>query len=162
VTARDPAEELYARADALDDTGAHADAFALFRQLAEQGHVEAMSRVALMYEIASGTPYDREQSIAWDMRAIAAGSELSRFNLAITYRRQGNIREAKRWFEDALVHGDGEAALELAKLYTVSDLERQTVARYLDLALNSDSLTPQSREEAEELRREYDQVPSHS
>ena len=146
--------EAYARADELENSGAYEEAFKLFKRLAEAGEADAMNRLAVMYEAARGVPFDLEQSIAWDMRAIEAGSHLSRLNLGITHRRHGNIREARRWFEDALAHGDGEAALELAKLYSVSELERGRVLNYLETALRSGSLCPDSVAEAEALKLE--------
>ncbi|MFC5473458.1 tetratricopeptide repeat protein [Paraherbaspirillum soli] len=143
--------DIFLQADAAYDTGDLASAFNLFLQAAEKGNCDAMCRIALMYESGEGIACDIDKSIYWDLKAIDAGSTTSLLNLGITYRRLGNIRKAKYWFEKSLETGDGEAALELARLYSVSDKEIDTVKRYLNIAISSNSLSEASLEEAREL-----------
>lgn len=145
----------FSRAEAAYDAGDFAEAFRLFLEAAESGNSDAMCRVALMYESGIGTEYDAEKSIDWDLKAIDAGSTTSLINLGITYRRLGDIRKAKYWFEKSLEAGDGEAALELAKLYSVSDKETATVKQYLEVAIASNRLSEASLEEAKSLSQEW-------
>ena len=76
--------------------------------------------------------------------------------ICITYRNLGDVRTARYWFEKAVAFGDGDAALELAKLYMVSDKEIEDVKRYLKIAAESDDISPASREEAERLLSEFE------
>jgi TPR repeat protein len=85
------------------------------------------------------------------MKAIEAGELTSLLNLAITYRMRGDMVSAKHWFEKALDSGDPEAALQLAKLYMVSEKEHETVRRYLELVINDELSLEVSREEAVDL-----------
>lgn len=144
----------FSQADAAYDAGDSSEAFRLFLAAAESGNCDAMCRVAVMYESGEGVEYDVEKSIFWDLKAIDAGSTSSLINLGITYRRLGDIRKAKYWFEKSLETGDGEAALELAKLYSVSDKESATVKRYLQIAISSDRLSENSLEEAKRLSQD--------
>lgn len=148
-------EEIYLHADTAYDAGNFEEAFALFLKAAEHGDCNAMCRIALMYESGDGTLSDIEESIYWDLKAIEGGCNTSLLNLAITYRHLGEIRKSKHWLEKSLGTGDGEAALELAKLYSVSDKEIATVINYLNIAIASDNLTEASREEALELLNQF-------
>jgi TPR repeat protein len=126
----------------------------LFKKAAGLGDCHAMSRIAIMYDAGLGVVSDIEKSIEWDLKAIAAGSSTSLLNLGITYRRIGNIREAKRLFEIALGNGDGEAALELARLYSVSEKETEAVRKLLGFAISSSDLSADSMDEAQRLLSE--------
>jgi uncharacterized protein len=147
--------DAFLQADTAYDAGDFAEAFRLFLQAAELGNCDAMCRIALMYETGEGTKPDVEKSIYWDLKAIDAGSTASLINLGITYRRLGHIRKAKYWFEKSLETGDGESALELAKLYSVSDKESDTVKHYLEIAISSNRLSEASLEEAKNWSQSY-------
>jgi TPR repeat protein len=67
---------------------------------------------------------------------------------------KGDIRKSKKWFEKAIKSGDGSAALQLAKLYMVSDKEKDTVKFYLKHAINNENMCEADIEEAEKLLSE--------
>lgn len=71
-------------------------------------------------------------------------------NLGLTYRKLGNIDEARKWFEKALDQGDGEAAFELAKLHYFEDRSSPLIRKYLDLAASSGDLSESTSEEVQE------------
>ena len=141
----------FEEADRLYDEDRLEDSFAMFLKLAEAGDASACGRVALMYFEGEGVPFDFDESVKWDLRAIELGDTTSLSNLAITYRNTGNAREARKWLEKAVATGDGDAALDLAKLLHVSDFEIDNVRRLLKTAIASDYITEMSREEAEEM-----------
>lgn len=148
-------DQLFIAADAAHDAGDYATALRLFREAAALGDAHAMSRIACMYDNGEGVHRDVTMSIAWDLKAIGLGNVTSMLNLAVTYRRLGDIRTARDWFERALEAGDGSAALELAKLYSVSEKEVDAVTAYLRRALASDDLSPADRDEAQEMLAAY-------
>ncbi len=150
--------EIFNQADEAYDCGNFKEAFSLFRKSAENGNYHAMSRLACMYSDGEGTECNVDESIAWDLKAIKSGSDISQLNLAITYRTLGDIKESKKWFEKAVNAGDGEAALQLAKLYMVSDKETATVRKYLTTAIESDDLFDDSLEEAGKLLSGLNQI----
>jgi TPR repeat protein len=152
---------LFDQADGAYQGGDLEAAFRLFLKAAEDGDASAMSRLALMYGDGEGVDYDLAKSIYWDKKAIAAGNLSSLSNLAITYRTLGDIRKARHYFDEAIQSGDGDAALELAKLYMVSDKEKQKqkqkVMELLRIVLNSKSVCISSVEEAKEIIKEMQQ-----
>ncbi|HRX35692.1 MAG TPA: tetratricopeptide repeat protein [Aestuariivirga sp.] len=123
----------------------------MFLKLAEAGDASACGMVATMYFDGEGVAFDFDESVKWDLRAIELGDTTSLSNLAISYRNTGNAREARKWFEKAVATGDGEAALDLAKLLHVSDFEIDNVRRLLKMAVESDHMTPAGLEEAEAM-----------
>lgn len=85
-------------------------------------------------------------------------------NLGVSHRRRGEIRAARDCFQAAMERGDGDAALELANLYLVSDLEVPRVLKLLQVALDSANVTLESREQAQALLLELQDGsgPSHN
>lgn len=150
-------DDQFLLADAAYERGDFEEAFAMFLQLAEGGDLNGMSRVACMYGDGEGTQRSREMSLEWDSKAAALGSTTSMFNLGITYRNAGDSREARRWFERLHADGDGDASLELAKMYMVSDLEGERIRGYLLAALRSSNVCEASIEEAQELLEDLDE-----
>jgi TPR repeat protein len=144
---------LFDEASAAYDNGNYEIAFALFLKLAQSGDVDAMTRIASMYGAGEGTSLDFEKSIEWDERAVKSGSITSLSNLGITYRMRGDARQAKLWFEKAIAAGDSEAALDLAKMYLISELETTRVKQYLGLVLAGENCSEAARDEAAEILR---------
>jgi TPR repeat protein len=68
--------------------------------------------------------------------------------LAIDKRNEGNIRSAVVWFEKAIAMKDGEACIELAKIYTARKGGQSAAARLLRraLRLNRDCISEAGRE----------------
>ena len=147
---------LFNQADLAYEEGDFKTAFQLFLKAAQNNNVDAMSRIACMYGDGEGVNRSYELSIQWDMKAIEMGNTSSLINLAITYRACGDIKRAKYWFEKSLASGDGDAALELAKLYMVSDKETDKVREYLNIAINNDNIIEASVEEAKNLLAELE------
>ena len=146
-------EALYNQADEDRAAGNDERAFATFSMLAEAGHADAMLQLALMYSTGSGIRFDMATAIEWERRAAEAGSKIALLNLGISYRHIGEIVLARETFEKAAALGDDEACLELAKLFSVSTRETDTVLRYLRRVIASDGVTEASQEDAEYLLR---------
>ena len=144
-------ENKYEQALDLYERRQYQEAFIMFERLAEKGHGDACSLLAVMYGAGHGVEYDFEKSRAWDLRAIELGQTTSIFNLAVSYRSRGDAREARKWFETAAANNDGEAMLELAKLIYVSDFELTLVIQLLESAMNCSHISQDGREEAESL-----------
>lgn len=141
----------FAQADKLFDKKKYKSAFKMFLLLSEAGDTHSMSRLANMYFSGQGVEHDVEKSIVWDIKAAQLGNSVSCLNLGVTFRSIGDIRQSKKWFELALEAGHGEAAIELAKMYLISELEIDRAKTYLNIALSGKSLSEDSRNEATEL-----------
>jgi len=80
-------------------------------------------------------------------------------NVGLCHRDKGNENRARFWLQRALEKGDGDSALELAKLYAKKrkdNRNRAKTLRYLRLAVRSKSTTDASREEARRMLREIE------
>lgn len=143
--------EKFDRADLLFEAGDYALAFSEFRRLAEEGSSSAMLRVASMLSAAMGTDYDLDEAIRWEKKAAELGDPIAFLNLGISYRCKGDLKRARESFELAYELDDPEAALELAKLYRVSDIESAKVHFYANKALSMGDLSESSVEEAKAL-----------
>ena len=110
-----------------------------------------MVMLGVMYGSGRGVEIDFKKSIEWDEKAAAAGSASALLNLGITYRTIGDSVKAKYWFEKSLDAGDVEAALHLAKLYMISELEVEKTNKYLHIIINSTDALEVTRDEAVEL-----------
>jgi TPR repeat protein len=136
-------------ADRLYDEARYEEAFKMFRTLAEKGDVSSMTRLALMYYSGVGTSKNIEECVKWDLRAAEHEDTVAYLNLGITYKDLGDMQTSIDWFNKALNQGDGEAALELAKIYLANDVDK--AKSYLNIALQTGNLTEDSQEEITSL-----------
>lgn len=143
--------EQYLEADCFYENGDYFKAFSIFLGLAERGDTSAMLRVANMYSCSKGVEFNIEKALEWEKRAANAGDDLAFLNLAITYRNNGEYKKAKHWLEKAISANNGDAALELAKMYMISDRERANIRKYLSIAIESDFSTEETKECASKL-----------
>ncbi len=133
------------------DAGEYDRAFVAFMEAAQNGDVHAMNQVASMYTAGEGVQCDYERALEWELKSWDGGNVSAAINIAITYRIRGDIAESKKWLEKALENGDGEAALQLAKLYLVSEKERDRIEELLNYAIANDRTCEDSIEEANGL-----------
>jgi TPR repeat protein len=110
-----------------------------------------MSRLAEMYNSGEHVDQDYKKALDWHKRASKGGEPCFLRSVANTYRLMGNMANYKIWLERAYAGGDGEAALQLAELYMVSDKEFETIKKYLEAAINSESICEEDVDEAKSL-----------
>ncbi len=144
-------DSLFDKACDEYDKGNYQEAFKIFLEASENGDRYSMERLAVMYGEGEGTESDVDKSINWDMKAIELGSVVSMGNLASTYKNIGNLVDAKKWLMKAIDAGDGDAALELAKIYASEESDTSVVKKYLDIVVNSDNVCESSVDEAKSL-----------
>lgn len=147
--------DIYILADKAFEEGNYSEAFKLFTQCAKNGDTASMGRIATMYTCGEGVECDYDKAIEWELKAIDNGNTSMLLNIGITYRIKGDIRKAKYWFEKSLESGDAEAALQLAKLYMVSDNEEEKIKNYLEIVINDGNSIEISRDEAKEILKEF-------
>lgn len=147
--------KLFLEGDALYEQGELKKAFEIFQRAAADGDTSSMIRLASMYTCGEGVQCDYDKAVEWELTAVQNGDVSALFNLGVTYRIKGDIRQSKSWFEKALQAGDPSAAMELAELYLVSDKEVDTVVFYLKKALEcKEKLCEADIEEANTLLAE--------
>jgi TPR repeat protein len=138
---------LFDRANDEWEAGNVRKAFELFSQAATAGDPFAQTSLGYFYDEGIGVKKNAEKAIWWYRKAARKGSVAAINNLAITYRDSGNLRRARSWFKKAFSKGDGDAALELAKLSLAGRRQdAKSAKKYLEAAVGSkyilsDSLT---------------------
>ena len=152
-------EKQFCRAHRFKDAGKYRKAFKIFRKLAKR-NTYAMVSLANLYSGGFGIEYSFEKIVKWEKKAAEQGDDCGMINLGTTYRRAGDVRTAKAWYEKALQAGDGSAALEIAKMYLISDLETKRVKNYLHRALEVGQLCEADEEEIQALLEELGEKPA--
>lgn len=150
----DDNDTYFVEADRLYEDGQFSAAYDLFLKAAQNGCTSSMGRVACMLSSGEGVEYNLDKAEAWELKAINAGDDTLMFNIAITCRNRGKIRDSVMWFKKALSSGDYSAAIELGKFYMISDKTTDEAESYLRQALESNDLSESEIEEALNLLNE--------
>ncbi|MFH0133336.1 tetratricopeptide repeat protein [Variovorax sp. EL159] len=146
------------------DAGAHKKALSLFLKAAAAGEIHALNSVGYFLDHGIGVKKNAAAARDWYRKAAKAGDAAGCANLAICYRDEGNFRWARFWFERAYAQGDGDAALELGRLFLWEGANRNDhkVVHYLGKAAASPSITPNGRKEAQALLKSLGRKQSPS
>jgi tetratricopeptide (TPR) repeat protein len=152
-------DQLFIRADELEDRGELKAAFRLFLAGAKAGDVSCQLNLGNYYDDAKGIRRSREAALYWYRRAYRRGNAAAASNLGIMWRNEGKRGRALAWFKRAVKMGDDEANLEIAKHY----LEKENLPRralpHLRRVVKSNSVTEAGAEEAEALLRKLAKRP---
>ena len=146
------AEAMWLEADALWDAGDEAGAFALFSRAAALGNISAYCSVGLFYGGGIGVAKNVRLEMRWYQRAWAHNRDATASNnIAVVHAQAGNRRLAEFWWRKELARGDGEAALELARLLLQSrrprDIARAKLLLHFALARGTRQRMSQAGEE---------------
>jgi hypothetical protein len=130
-------------------------ALQLFQQAARLGDVSSQNSIGFFYDHGIGTRQNRAKALYWYRRAARSGSISAVANVGISYRQLGNVTLAVRWLKKAIALGDGDAGVELAKIYMrstrASALQVRKAREALEFSGTSSSITPHGRREAKRL-----------
>ncbi len=101
--------------------GEYANAYWLWRPLAEQGNADAQFYLGLMNESGQGVPRNDAEAIKWYLKAADQDLAVAQFNLATMYAKgrgvPQNEREAAKWYRLAADQGLGAAQFNLGIMY---------------------------------------------
>jgi len=111
-------DRLYIEADLLDGRGRYAEALPLLLKGAKAGDTSCQILLGNYFSDGrKGIPIDQKRAIYWYKQAYKQGDSGAAFNLAMHYRKRGDVGEAYRWFQHSVEAGDNEAHLALAKIW---------------------------------------------
>ena len=113
-------DDLFVKAEKAEDHGDLKSANKFLLEAAKLGHTGAQVALANNYSSGQGIARSSEKAAYWYRRAYESGDESGALNLAIDKLKAGNRRAAIVWLKKAIELHSGEAALELAKLYSGS------------------------------------------
>jgi TPR repeat protein len=141
-------------ADAAWKKGRNKEALALFLKAAQLGEPSAQHNVGYFYDIGIGTKKDFQKARLWYLKAWRThGQTDTCINIAQLYSARGKTRSAMRWWKEAVRRGDGDAALDLARIYLArtSRRERQRGYSLLRKVLKSRRVTEDAVKAATKL-----------
>jgi TPR repeat protein len=142
-------DELFARANAYWDAENYSQAYKLFVQAAELRYSWAYNYLGICFEKGMGVRKNIAVALRWYKKAYQAGElHCAINNIGTLYVDAGNFRQARFWLLKAIRHGDGDAALDLAKLYLTLPRGESTARKFLKKTVASKYVTENSREEA--------------
>lgn len=141
------ATELYRRGDEAWSKGHLRPAFRLFLAAAKAGMEMASSTVGNFYHNGIGVKANPDAALDWYRLAYRGGDRSVANNIGCILRDRKKLGQAIRWFRRAVQQNDGDANLNIAKIYLrKGDLVR--ARSYLDKTRRSPWATEQSKEEA--------------
>lgn len=143
-------EELFFRACDLWEAGNATKAFQLFAESAREGYVSAQANLGVFYEEGIGTNKNEKMAYFWYKKAAEEGGIGAMMNLAELCRKNDRKEEAISWLDKAILLGDGDAALQMAKLL-MEDQDPSSARRYLEIAIHSTMITEAALQEASQL-----------
>jgi TPR repeat protein len=147
---------LYMEADLLDERGRYAEALPLLLKGAKAGDTSCQILLGnYLSDGRKGIPIDRKRGIYWYKQAYEQGSSTGASNLAMSYRKQGDLDEAYRWFELAVESGDNEAHLALAKIWLYDRENKAKAVEHLKAVFqgNPHDVSELGRDEARAMLR---------
>ena len=144
---------LYQRGDEAWQKGHMRSAFRFFLAAANAGMTPAFGIVGQFYDRGDGVRANQDEALRWYQRAYTSGKRdaVAAANIGCIWRDRGHFSRALRWFEKAVELGDGDANLDIAKIYLISKHDTSKAARYLRKTRNSNWATEGSKDEARDL-----------
>lgn len=152
---------LYTRAEDAWKRGQMRQAFRLFLQAAEAGERSAYVLIGQFYDNGDGVRRDEAKALKWYRRAYLNGDGriVAASNSGCIWRDRGRLDIALKWFRRAVRLNDGDANLELAKIYiSKGDLVRAKA--YLEKTRRSKWATEDSQDEAKTLLGQFKLLPA--
>jgi TPR repeat protein len=145
--------DLYSRANEEWSRGRLHSAFRLFLAAAKERDPLAFAVVGYFYSEGVGTKADNDAALYWYKRAHRCGSTVAANNIGVIYRDRNDLNRALAWFRRAIKLRDGDANLNIAKIYLLNKQDGQKATHYLNKAYRakSNEITQQSRGEAKNL-----------
>jgi TPR repeat protein len=96
-------------------------------------------------------PLYNKKEIYWYKLALNRGETSAASNIGIAYKEISQFKKSRFWLLKAIASGDGDANLELAKLYMQFGRNVQDIKDLLVSTISSRYVTEASIEEAKEL-----------
>lgn len=145
---------LYQEAEEAWQRGRLKSAFRLFLTAAEAGSDAARATVGFFYDDGVGVKTDKDAALHWYRLAYRGGSDTAANNIGVIWRDKGKVDRALVWFRRAVRLGDGDANLQIAKIYLDIKPDLRKAIRYLKNAYKARFITEGSKDEAKRLLKE--------
>ncbi len=133
------ADEIYLRGDRQQEKGNLKSGFRLLLAAAKLGNPGAQLNLGYTYDVGIGVRPNRTAAMFWYRKAYLAerGNGSAANNIGTIFRDEHNYPEAVRWFRRAVLYGDVDANLELAKIYLRNPRQQEKAIAYLKAILKA-------------------------
>lgn len=112
------------------ETGNYAEAFLVFRELANNGHAEAQYYLGYCYDHGYGHKPSYDEALIWYSKAAENGHAEAQYNLGryyyCGYSVQRSEYEAVKWYRNAAEQGYAKAQCYLGKCYSAGEGVQQS------------------------------------
>ena len=153
------AEQWLEEGSSALDKGDFEKAYNLLKAAVEGGCIDALSNLAFLYSEGKGVRKSRKRAMLLNQRAYRLGNAGAAYNIAVDYRQGRNRPLAIKWFRRAMDAGDGDAAVELAKLFLrPGRRSKKQVTSYLKKALRFKPGLQITEAAYEEAKRMYTRI----
>ncbi len=160
------AEKLLSDAERYESSGHFRKAFRCLQTAAYLGDAGGQVNLGNFYAWGRGVRRDLAKAAYWYKKTyrsrsgVTALSGVAALNLAIDRRNAGNIRSAVFWFKRAIAMKEGDAFIELAKMYQARRAKRRAAAGLLRraLRLSRDHISDAAKEKAASLLCQIEQI----
>lgn len=120
-------------AQAAQAKGDHRTAARLYRSLADQGNVAALTQLGIMYRVGRGVSRDYGEAMDMLRRAASLGSASAQYQIGDMYLRglgaEQDLLEAARWYTRASEQGHPLAQYALGIMYKLGGGVRKSTTR---------------------------------
>ncbi|MEE8575501.1 MAG: hypothetical protein V3T30_08825 [Thermodesulfobacteriota bacterium] len=146
-------KDLFTCASEAWDAGNLKEAFNLFHEAAKNGDSSAQLNLGIFFYGGLYVKKDIKKALYWYKKAARDGSNGAIMNIAMYYESINNIKRAKFWLMKVVDKSDGDAALQLAKIYLLRKGRSNTnkARHYLNLVSKAKEVSEYGIEEAEKL-----------
>ena len=134
--------------------GNYAEAYWLWRPLADGGNAEAQHHIGWLYANGHGLKVDVPKAISWWEKAAASGHAESQFAIGMTYLTgdgdtiKKNVSEAIHWLVKAAINGSSDAREVVQQL--MDTRKAQLLKLYPNIENESWMQSPEAPEEGED------------
>jgi TPR repeat protein len=122
-----------------------------YRRSAEHGFVIAQCTLGVILGGNYGVKKDVQEALFWLKKAFRGGDSCAANNIAVTYRENGHLRQAVRWFRKAAAAGDESVLIQLGiHSYWGKSARKDhaTAARCFRKAIRSNNVSELDRDDA--------------
>ena len=147
-------DDLFTRAAEQVDKGNLRSAFRLYLAAARAGDRSCQVNLGNCYDDGTGVRRNRSAALYWYMRAYRRGESNAAHNLGVMWRNEQKFKRARNWFEKAVLLGDDEANLELAKHYLQVGRDPVKAVACLEKVCKSNCVSQAGLEETSKLLKQ--------
>ena len=147
-------DDLFTRADKQADKGNLRSAFRLYLAAAKEGDSSCQVNLGNCYDDGTGVLRNRSAALYWYKRAYRRGESSAAHNLGVMWRNEQKFKRARNWFEKAVLLGDDEANLEIAKHYLQVEPDPVRAIACLEKVCKSNCVSQAGLEEASKLLKQ--------